>query len=55
MNKLNSLLKLQVQDKVVPVFFKCEPRHEGILGWRYSSTHSLTSSLDGGEWSAYKK
>jgi hypothetical protein len=23
-----------------------------IRGWRYSSTHSLTSALDGGEWSA---
>jgi hypothetical protein len=29
------------------------PRHEGILReWRYSSTHSLTLVLDGGEWSA---
>jgi hypothetical protein len=29
------------------------PRHEGVSGkWRYSSTHSLTSALDGGEWSA---
>jgi hypothetical protein len=29
------------------------PRHEGVLGeWRYSSTHSLTSALDGSEWSA---
>jgi hypothetical protein len=29
------------------------PRHEGVLGeWKYSSTHSLTSALDGGEWSA---
>jgi hypothetical protein len=29
------------------------PRNEGLLGeWRYSSTHSLTSALDGGEWSA---
>jgi hypothetical protein len=38
--------------KVVPAFFWA-PRHEGILGeWRYSSTHSLTSALDGGEWSA---
>jgi hypothetical protein len=28
-------------------------RHEGVLGeLRYSSTHSLTSALDGGEWSA---
>jgi hypothetical protein len=27
--------------------------HEGVLGeWRYSSTHSLTSERDGGEWSA---
>jgi hypothetical protein len=26
------------------------PRHEGVLGkWRYSSTYSLTSALDGGE------
>jgi hypothetical protein len=33
--------------------FNWAPRHEGILGeWRYSSTHSLTSALDGGEWSA---
>jgi hypothetical protein len=30
-------------------FFKRAPRHQGVLGeWRYSSTHSLTSSLDGG-------
>jgi hypothetical protein len=29
------------------------PRHEGVLGeWRYSSTHTLASALDGGEWSA---
>jgi hypothetical protein len=28
-------------------------RHEGVLRvWRYSSTHSLTSALYGGEWSA---
>jgi hypothetical protein len=32
--------------------FNSAPRHEGVLGeWRYSSTHSLTSALDGGEWS----
>jgi hypothetical protein len=38
--------------KVVPVFNKA-PRHEDVLGeWRYSPTHSLTSALDGGEWSA---
>jgi hypothetical protein len=30
-----------------------EPRREGVLGeWKYSSTHSLTSALDGGELSA---
>jgi hypothetical protein len=29
------------------------PRHESVLGeWKYSSTHSLTSTLDGGEGSA---
>jgi hypothetical protein len=33
--------------------FNWAPRHEGVLGeWRYSSTHSLTSAIDGGEWSA---
>jgi hypothetical protein len=33
--------------------FNWAPRHEGVLGeWRHSSTHSLTSALDGGEWSA---
>jgi hypothetical protein len=33
--------------------FNCAPRHEDVLGdWRYSSTHSLTSALDEGEWSA---
>jgi hypothetical protein len=34
-------------------FFNWATRHEGVLGeWRYSATHSLTSALDGGEWSA---
>jgi hypothetical protein len=34
-------------------FFNSAPRHEGVLAeWRYSSTDSLTSALDGGEWSA---
>jgi hypothetical protein len=34
-------------------FFNWALRHEGLLGeWMYSSTHSLTSALDGGEWSA---
>jgi hypothetical protein len=33
--------------------FYWAPRHGGVLGeWRHSSTHSLTSALDGGEWSA---
>jgi hypothetical protein len=42
------------KSKVVPVlFFNWASRHEGVLGeWRYSSTHSLTSALDWGEWSA---
>jgi hypothetical protein len=34
-------------------FLNWAPRYEGVLGeWRYSSTHSLTLALDGGEWSA---
>jgi hypothetical protein len=34
-------------------FFNWAPRHEGVLGeWMYSSMHSLTSPLEGGEWSA---
>jgi hypothetical protein len=33
--------------------FNQTPCHEGVLGeWNFSSTHSLTSALDGGEWSA---
>jgi hypothetical protein len=35
------------------LFFNWAPRHEGVLGeWMYSSTYSLTSALDGREWSA---
>jgi hypothetical protein len=31
--------------------FNWAPLHEGVLGeWSYSSTHSLTSALDGSEW-----
>jgi len=42
----------QSNDKVVPVF-NYAPRHEYELGeWRYSSTLSLTSALEEGEWSA---
>jgi hypothetical protein len=38
--------------KMSPCFNSAQ-RHEGVLGeWKYSSTHSLTSALDGGEWSA---
>jgi hypothetical protein len=33
--------------------FYWAPPHEGVLGeWRYSFIHSLSSALDGGEWSA---
>jgi hypothetical protein len=36
--------------------FNWAPRHEGVLGkWRYSSTHSLASAPDGGEWSASRR
>jgi hypothetical protein len=44
---------VKVKVKVVPMLpLTLAPCHEGALGeWRYSSTHSLTSALDGGEWS----
>jgi hypothetical protein len=40
--------------KVVPVIsFNWASRHEGVLGeWRYSPTHSSTSALHEGEWTA---
>jgi hypothetical protein len=35
------------------MFIKLSTTREGVLGeWTYSSTHSLTSALDGSEWSA---
>jgi hypothetical protein len=38
--------------EVVPVLYQT-PRHQGVLvEWRYSSTHSLNSGVDGSEWSA---
>jgi hypothetical protein len=50
------LLKVKVKVKVkvkLSLCFNRAPRHEDVLGeWRYSSTHSLTSALDGREWSA---
>jgi hypothetical protein len=44
-----TLDKVKGKGKAVPVLNKA-PRHEGVLGMeRYSSTHSLTLELDGGE------
>jgi hypothetical protein len=45
---------LQKQVKVkLSLCFNWAPCHEGVVGeWRYSSTHSLTSAIDGGELSA---
>jgi hypothetical protein len=47
--------KMKMLDVCKPcsLCFNRVPRHEGVLGkWRHSFTHSLTSALDGGEWSA---
>jgi hypothetical protein len=53
---LTSLYKVRVTVKIkvkLSLGFNWAPRHEGVSReWRYSSTHSLTSALDGGEWSA---
>jgi hypothetical protein len=44
------LLKVKVK---LSLCFNLAPSHGGVLGeWRYSSTHSFISALDGGEWSA---
>jgi hypothetical protein len=47
-------VKIMVKVKVkLSLYFNWAQRHEGFLGeWRYSSMHTLTSALDGGEWSA---
>jgi len=46
------LVKVKVNVKL-SLRFNWAPRHESVLGeWRYISTHSLISALDGGEWSA---
>jgi len=52
----NKMLKsVKSKGKVAPVL-KQAPCHEGVLGkWRYSSTHYLTSALNGGEWSDLHK
>jgi hypothetical protein len=38
--------------KVIPVLWLSTTPWRCIGEWRYSSTYSLTSALDGGEWSA---
>jgi hypothetical protein len=44
--------KVKVKVKL-SLCFNWASRHEGVVGeWRYSSTDSLTSALDGCEWSA---
>jgi hypothetical protein len=40
------------EGKVVPVLSLSTTQWRRIGEWRYSSTHSLTSALEGGEWSA---
>jgi hypothetical protein len=39
------------KSKVVPLLLAEHNAMKTYWGWRYSSTHSLTSALDGGEWS----
>jgi hypothetical protein len=53
MNCLQCLLQDIKVKLSLCLFFNWAQRHESVLGeWRYSSTHSLTSALDGGKWSA---
>jgi hypothetical protein len=49
---IRDVIKVNVKVKL-SLCLNWAARHEGVLGeWMYSSTHSLTSALDGGEWSA---
>jgi len=53
-DELGDLFRTYGEGEVVSVLVSNRaPRHEGIRGdLRYRSTNSLTSALDGGEWSA---
>jgi hypothetical protein len=47
------LAMVKCKGKVTPVLFLTEHHAmKAYWGWRCSSIHSLTSALDGGEWSA---
>jgi hypothetical protein len=49
--KTNRTLRWKVKVKLSPCF-NWASRHEGVSGkWKYSSTRSLISALDGCEWS----
>jgi hypothetical protein len=51
-NSYNIYTFLKVKVKL-SLEFNWAPRHESVLGeWSYNPTHSLTSALDGDEWSA---
>jgi hypothetical protein len=44
---------IRQSESFTSIFIKRVPRYKGVVGeWRYNSTHSLTSAIDGGEWSA---
>jgi hypothetical protein len=50
---LQFLISQYYTDKLSLYFFNWAPRHKVLFWeWRYSSTHSLTLALGGGEWSA---
>jgi hypothetical protein len=43
--------QLKVKVNLSLCFFSWAPQYEGVRGeWKYSSTHSLNSALDGGKW-----
>jgi hypothetical protein len=50
--KIRLMMMSQIKVRL-SLCFNWAPCQWGVLGkWRYSATHSLTSALDGGEWSA---
>jgi predicted SPOUT superfamily RNA methylase MTH1 len=47
--RLHGVVKVKSKSKVVPVLLTDHHAMKAYWGWRYSSTHSLTSALDGDE------
>jgi hypothetical protein len=49
--KFKPIYKGDVFSRGLSLTSRLAPHYEGVLGeWKYNSTHSLTSAIDGGGW-----